>query len=104
MRQAAVPQQHLVASEGWDYFLSLVQERIETLEKERPAILELLVAPYTSTTENLWGLRCDAIRNATELKAWRTVIGLPKQIIENADAAKAAMRKLSEPSGESNER
>jgi hypothetical protein len=96
MRQAAVPTEMLVGSEEWDYFQTLAQERVELLEASQKAIFAALTSPMTSTAEDLWSLRCDAIRIEAEIRVWKMAVALPKVIIADAERAKAMMEALDE--------
>jgi len=96
MSQAAVGAGNLTGHPAWDTYLTYLQAAIEATETQRATFLEKLADPmmvdHDSMIRAKLGLKeCDG-----RLAAWRSAAGLPKQIIDNGDRARALLEQLPE--------
>ena len=92
--QAAVKADLLTGDSNWDTFLSYIQAAAEQTEAQRNAILEQISDPNIVDDNQTRRLRNAVIACNERIGAWKAVMDLPKDIIENGEKARAILDKL----------
>jgi hypothetical protein len=89
--QASVALENLTGTPEWDYFLSLVQARLEAAQKRQNAFAQdVLLGEVDPNVQLRTKLAYRECRMEADVLLW--VIGLPKQALREAEAARERLR------------
>jgi len=91
LAQAQVPMVHLTQSKEWDYFLSLIQSKIEEVENTLAAIQEAFTFTPSFDPADMAAQKADMIRLAIQKHTMEAIVSLPAQIIAHGEKAKIAL-------------
>ena len=89
--QAEVKAEHITGDPGWDTFLSYIQAAIEKHEDELISLKAMLESPDMMNSDDMMNCKIAVIRRRERISAWNAVIGLPKDIKEHGEKAKALL-------------
>lgn len=88
LAQARVPVSALTKSTEWDYFLSLLQAKIEELDTALNTFQQSQITDLDFSHAELAQRKAIAMRFAVQRDTLRVVLDLPKQILEIGEKAK----------------
>lgn len=94
LQQAAVKAEHLTGNEHWDWFLSYIQDAIETTEKHRTAFQSAMADPKTVSHESLLEAKIGIAECNSRIEAWKSAMELPKDFMEMGEQAKNLIDRL----------
>ncbi len=94
LRQAAVKAELLTGNEHWNWFLSYIQDAIETTEKHRAAFQAVMADSKTVSHESLLEAKIGIAECSARIEAWKVVMELPKDFIEMGEQAKNLIDRL----------
>ncbi len=94
--RAALSTVYVTGDEHWDYFLQIVQAKIEGLTVERDKATEALKNSDDFSTEILINQKLAVRLFGKEIEALEWVIELPQIIMEKGERAKELLGKLDE--------
>ena len=100
--QAAVKAELLTGQQHWDYFLSLIEGAIEVTQNHKEAFERLVMDPATSD-EDVKKLRINAFLCAERIMAWRAVMTMPKELIEQGEKARTLLERVPDVGTDSEE-
>ncbi|MEE8607201.1 MAG: hypothetical protein V3S55_06345 [Nitrospiraceae bacterium] len=89
--QAEVKAEHVTGDPHWDTFLSYIQAAIEKHEDELVSLTTMLESPDMMNTDDMMNCKIAVIRRRERISAWKSVIGLPRDIKEHGEKAKALL-------------
>ena len=87
--QAAVEAQLLLADGNWPIYQQMLQGAVEGMKVSRMRMLERLARPMDPTATAI--AQCEIARCEGAIAALESAIALPKEVMENAQAAKAML-------------
>ena len=88
IRRAALHAGEITGDKHWDFFLSSVKAKIESLQKQVDAAVERLKTSDIFSTEDLINEKLGIRLLGREIEALTWVIELPQSIMEQSDQAK----------------
>ena len=89
--QAEVKAEHITGDPGWDTFLSYIQAAIEKHEDELVSLKALLESPDMMNMDEMMNCKIAVIRRRERISAWNAVLGLPRDIKEHGEKARALL-------------
>ena len=89
--QAEVKAEHITGDPSWDTFLSYIQAAIEKHEDELTSLKAMLESPDMMNMDDMMNCKIAVIRRRERISAWNAVIGLPRDIKEHGEKAKAVL-------------
>ncbi len=89
--QAEVKAEHITGDPGWDTFLSYIQAAVEKHEDELVSLKALLESPDMMNADDMMNCKIAVIRRRERISAWNAVIGLPRDIKEHGEKARALL-------------
>ena len=89
--QAEVKAEHITGDPGWDTFLSYIQAAIEKHEDELVSLKAMLESPDMMNADDMMNCKIAVIRRRERISAWNAVIGLPRDIKEHGEKARALL-------------
>lgn len=89
--QAEIKSEHVTGDPHWDTFLSYIQAAIEKHEGEIEQLKTMLESPHMVAPDDIMRLKIAIISCRAQLSAWNAVIGLPKDIKEHGEKARALL-------------
>lgn len=96
LRQAAVPAEKLMADEHWRLYQQMLQGAIEAQAKNRDRLLLQLMSDVCNSYEDMTRVKRLIAECEAMIRAWQTAIDLPKQLLESAERAAAALAAATE--------
>jgi len=96
LRQAAVPAEKLMADEHWRLYQQMLQGAIEAQVKNRDRLLLQLMSDVCNSYEDMTRVKRLIAECEAMIRAWQTAIDLPKQLLESAERAAAALAAATE--------
>lgn len=93
LAQAEIPVAALTKSAEWDFFLSLLQAKIEALDEMLNAYQQALATDMVFDHVGLAAAKAGAMRVKVQIDTLQAVLELPKQIIETGKEAKLELVK-----------
>ena len=100
--QAAVETQLLLADGNWPIYQQMLQGAVEGMKVSRMRMLERMARPMDATATAI--SQCEIARCEGAIAALESAIALPREVMENAQAAKAmldeAVSKITERSSD----
>lgn len=94
LRRAAVAAELLTGNPHWDEFLSHIQAAIEETERQREGFREWLDDPTIVDDNEVRRYRNAILACNERIGAWKTVMSLPRELIEKKGEIKALMDRL----------
>lgn len=88
IKRAALSAAQVTGDEHWDFFLSIVQEKMEDLRGQVETTVKDLTNSDIFTAENLINQKLAVRLLGRELEALEWVTSLPKTLMEQGDQAK----------------
>lgn len=85
--QAGLAAESVTGSPVWDRLLSIIQRGIEEAERQRTAYLVQFESPDLVDPVELQRLKINVVICAERIKAWKAIISLPRELMENAAKA-----------------
>jgi hypothetical protein len=98
IRRAALHAGAITGDAHWDFFLSVIKEKIETKQAEVKAASEKLLYSDVFTTEDLINEKLTVRLIGREIEALQWVIELPQQLQEQGDRATELLGTIDESS------
>jgi hypothetical protein len=95
-KRSALLVSQVTGDKHWDHFLSFVNERLQGLETEKAAALNLLETSDNFSTEDLINQKLAVRLIGREIQALTWVIELPQTILEQGDRAKQLLGSIDE--------
>ena len=89
--QAEVKAEHITGDPSWDTFLSYIQAAVEKHEDELVSLKALLESPDMMNADDMMNCKIAVIRRRERISAWNAVIGLPRDIKEHGEKARALL-------------
>ena len=96
LAQAEVPAAALTRSVEWDFFLSLLQGKIEELDSSLTVLQGSLATEMVFDHGQLAANKAFAMRIKVQLDTLQSVLELPRQIIETGEKAKFELSQYDE--------
>jgi len=96
LSQASVPVEALTGTKEWDFFNSLIQDKIEELSRMIDALADSIPLDPSFSYEDLISQKAEMIRLRTQRDALEEVRNLPKQIIEKGESAQLVLQRIEE--------
>ena len=93
LAQAEVPASALTRSGEWNYYLEIVQGKIEELEATLSTIQAALATDMAFDHATLAANKAYAMRLRVQIDTLKSALDLPKQIIETGEKAKLELVK-----------
>jgi hypothetical protein len=98
VKRAALSAAQITGDEHWDHFLSVVNERLESLRGSVNVALELLKNSDNFSPEDLINQKLAVRLIGREVDALTWVSELPKALMEQGDRARKVLEKIDETS------
>ena len=92
--QSTVPIKSLTQSAEWNYYLSLIQTKIEELGGILAALQESQTLDPSFTHEGLASYKAQMMRVAEQKRTLEQVIDLPAKILQEGEKAQFALRSV----------
>ncbi len=87
IHRAALEAAEVTGDKHWDFFLSVIKEKIEKKQKEVETASNRLIYSDSFTTEDLINAKLAVRLLGREIEALQWVMGLPAQLQEQGDQA-----------------
>jgi len=94
--QAAAPAEILTGSQEWDYFITLLQSQIDTLQKILMALRDSAASDLSFEHSDLARYKAQEMRISAQIDTLQQIIALPKQIIEQGEKAKLVLKQYAD--------
>ena len=94
LHRAAVQTELLTGNPHWDEFLGYIQAAVEEAERQRDGFMEALDDPNIVDDAQVRKLRNARLACNERIGAWRAVMELPKDLLENKSEIKALMDRM----------
>jgi len=94
--QAAVPIHALVGTKDWDYFLSLIQAKIDSLTAGLKGLQEAGANDPSYDHGTLAAHKAMTMQLSVQKETLEQIVALPKKIIEQGEKANFALRGIAE--------
>jgi len=91
LSQAQIKAEHVTGDPNWDTFLSYIQAAVESHEAELKGLKTLLESPDMMDMDEMMNCKVAIIRRRERISAWNAVIGLPRDIKEHGEKARALL-------------
>jgi hypothetical protein len=95
-KRSALSAAQITGDKHWDLFLSVVNERLEGLQKEVDVAVELLKTSDDFSPDDLINQKLAVRLIGREIQALTWVIELPKQLLEQGELAKQLLGSINE--------
>lgn len=94
LRQGSVAAEILPGVPAWDTFLRYIQGAIETTEYQLATLQAALGSPDVLDQAQLLRIKVDALRCSERIQAWKAIIQLPKDLIEQGENAQGLLSRM----------
>ena len=98
LQRAALAASQVTGDEDWDLLLSIINKRIEDLQKQKESYVDRLLNSDNFTTEDLIDEKLAVRLLGREIEALTWVIELPKDIMEKGDYSKQLLESIDKSS------
>lgn len=100
MRQGAVAGELLTGNAAWDAFLRYVQGAIDQTERQLATFQLAFTSPDLLDQSQLLRVKVDALRCSERISAWKAVMQLPKDLIEQGEQAQSLLERMEKIGGD----
>ncbi len=85
--QAGLAAESVTGNPVWDRLLQIIQHGIEKAEEHHAAYLVQFESPDLVDPVELQRLKINVVICAERIKAWKAIVSLPRELMENAAKA-----------------